>query len=179
MLRSLLASPPRHTFVRARAPGPRWPCRRAGTSALIREYCLSCEVCCKTNPSTEKPPLKMIFTRKPRERLIIDMFFFMPTCALTGNTCVLNIVDHFSKYDWAYPFVTKDSEPIAMKICCEVVAQIGDVVYLGCDNGREFVSKAVKVSSINVRPTFGCAPHLRLLASVQLNSWTAIGITLM
>ena len=157
-----------HSCVPERPAGVAHVGWQSGTSALIREYCLSCEVCCKTNPSTEKPPLKMIFTTKPRERLIIDMFF-MPTCALTGNTCVLNIVDHFSKYDWAYPFCTKDSEPIAMKIC-EVVAQkTGDVVSLGCDNGREFVSKAVNVSCINVRPTFGgAAPHMLALMQLDL-----------
>jgi hypothetical protein len=57
----------------------------AGASEVIALFCKSCLTCQRANRSTERVPLKPIFTSKPKERLVMD-FTDLPVDAVTGKS---------------------------------------------------------------------------------------------
>ena len=54
-----------------------------------------------------------------------------------GNSnYILTVIDHFSKYEWVYPLVSKHDESIRDKISSVFIIGHPDILHI--DNGKEF-----------------------------------------
>ncbi len=56
---------------------------------------------------------------------------------------ILHIKDHFTRFSWAYPLSSKETDAVALKLF-ELFTEIGPPTILQSDNGREFTSKVIK-----------------------------------
>ena len=55
---------------------------------------------------------------------------------------ILNCIDHFSKFSWAFPLQNKTAVEVSMKLR-ELFFVFGPPRLLHSDNGREFVSSVI------------------------------------
>ena len=55
---------------------------------------------------------------------------------------ILNCIDHFSKYSWAYPLGNKSINDVALKLR-ELFFTFGPPRILHSDNGKEFVANLI------------------------------------
>ena len=88
------------------------------------------------------------------ERIQIDLtqiaFEKEDILARKGFLWVLNVIDCFSKFAWAYPLKTKETKPIC-EILCKLFYKEGIPLIMQSDNGGEFVSNIIK----DVMPKIG------------------------
>jgi transposase InsO family protein len=56
---------------------------------------------------------------------------------------ILHCQDHYSKYSWGYPLISKEAEPIANYLL-QLFYQFGPCKILQSDNGREFTAVIIK-----------------------------------
>src|ERR1700724_845888 len=72
---------------------------------------------------------------------------------------ILHVKDHFTRFSWAYPLISKKTHKIAL-ILFRLFTEIGPPTILQSDNGREFTSNVIKdlselwdnIKIINGRP---------------------------
>ncbi|CAF4899086.1 unnamed protein product, partial [Rotaria sp. Silwood1] len=55
---------------------------------------------------------------------------------------ILNCIDHFSKFSWAFPLRNKSANEVATKLR-DLFFTFGPPRILHCDNGREFISNVI------------------------------------
>jgi hypothetical protein len=111
----------------------------------IYKYISSCTLCqqCK-NPNT-KPAgeMKSVQTRGPWDMLAIDLMGPLPTTQ-KGNTQLLVVVDHFSKWVELFPLRKATAQAVAQKLENEIFCRWGAPSSLLSDNGKQFISHLVK-----------------------------------
>ena len=64
--------------------------------------------------------------------------------ATKGYRWILTVIDCFSKFGWAFPLHSKETNPIC-EILCELFYKEGVPKILQSDNGGEFVSNIIRV----------------------------------
>jgi hypothetical protein len=83
----------------------------------------------------------MIMTTAPLEVVMFDLTF-MPMPTPDGLTCILSVIDHFTKYKWAKAFEDKTAQPI-----CDFLLNVfrveGAPQRFHCDNGSEFINECM------------------------------------
>ena len=107
---------------------------------VIKENRANCARC----QEYERVPktTQAIISSYPYEIMMMDLFF-LPMGADGGETCVLLLKDHFTKYHWARAFKGKTMGPIAAFLM-EIFLAGHVPERLHCDNGNEFVNQCVK-----------------------------------
>ncbi len=116
-----------------------------GMQEDIYTYILSCPTCqkCK-NPST-KPSGQMASVKSsgPWDLLAMDLMGPLPRTR-RGNTQLLVVVDHFSKWVELFPIRKATATAVANKLEQEIFCRWGAPSALLSDNGTQFTSKIVK-----------------------------------
>ena len=107
---------------------------------VIKENRANCARC----QEYERVPktTQAIISSYPFEIVMMDLFF-LPMDSDGGETCVLLLKDHFTKYHWARAFKGKHMGPIAAYLL-EIFMDGNVPERLHCDNGNEFVNQCVK-----------------------------------
>ena len=127
----------------------------------------NCVACITRNRTTTVPTTKPILSREPFERIIADLFQMPVVDPTTSSRFCLVVVDHFTKFTWAFPLVGKDAGPIADAIV-GVLQTSGAVsagktsdVMVHTDNGREFVNKVMSdvIENFSARRVTGAPYH--------------------
>jgi transposase InsO family protein len=112
-----------------------------GSKRIIDAYIKSCSICMQKNSSSFKQPYKAIFTTAPGDRIIMD-YTFLPQDPL-GYSCILVIIDHFTKVAWAWPFKSKESENV-LNCLSFIISYFDSVKLVASDNGSEFKNVSVQ-----------------------------------
>lgn len=114
-----------------------------GLESNIINYIKNCKVCSQNkNNIFVKPPNKQIISKYPMERILLDITYL--TYKDNKNNCIkkyiLNIVDHFSKFDYSFVQNSKSSKKVQdnFKIYLE---KCGIPKNVQTDKGGEFVNK--------------------------------------
>lgn len=80
----------------------------------VRRITRSCTFCAEINPRFLKTKGTLIKATAPFERISID--FKGPLPLDTGNRYMLTIIDEFSRYPFAFPYLSSDT----VKIICDI-----------------------------------------------------------
>ncbi len=113
-----------------------WPKMRAD----ITRYCEACDDCQRSKHSHRKRITKMkpIVSTRPNEILEID---FLKLCkANTGETGILMMVDHFTKYCVAVPVQEMDTRAAIDAVWIHWVTRFGVPEMIQSDQGSQFES---------------------------------------
>ena len=87
----------------------------------------------------------MIHAYKKNERFKIDITYLpLELIENTNYKYLLNILDHFSKYLFSYLLSDKKADSI-YKILNDCFLNYGYPKQIGCDNGKEFNDKLIKI----------------------------------
>ena len=104
--------------------------------------------------------VKYIWTTRWFQRYQADTVEIEKILTEEGNfNYILKVIDHFSKYAWVYPLVSKHDESIRDKISSVFI--IGHPDILHTDNGKEFLNKNVDsfLENRGVKHIFGAPYH--------------------
>jgi transposase InsO family protein len=115
-----------------------WP----GMRRSIHKIMAACDICQKTKypNSTLTLPMQSNLPKKPGELLCIDLFGPLLRANL-GMTCLLVVMDAFSKYVVVYPLRRPTTDKILRKILYEYIPSFGKPVAILSDCGSQFMSK--------------------------------------
>ena len=111
----------------------------------ITAYVESCHICQQIKSPNRKAtsPLGVIEANHPWDLVSIDIWF--PGCTSTqGNTCVLTIIDGFTKWAWAVPLPDHKADSVA-KALFNVFSMKKWPKQLHSDCGSEFVGEVLTV----------------------------------
>ena len=116
---------------------------------------LKCDVCCSTVLLPKRPHSSHIKCLEIFERIQIDLTQVAfgdhgESLSKRGYRWVLTVLDCFSKYAWAFPLKTKETDRICM-LLFELFSNEGVPKILQSDNGGEFISSIIK----NIMPKLG------------------------
>jgi hypothetical protein len=125
-----------------------------GLKADINDWVASCPTCQHMRPqSIARYPLKSIESGFPNQLIQID---HLSLCtSQRGNTGVLVVVDHFSKYAEAYPVDSYTSEETIRQLTSNWFARWGTPVALQSDNGPAFRAMSME-KFLAAGKVFGC-----------------------
>ena len=112
--------------------------------SAIRDYIKRCRVCLLTKaetPLSKTLPVN-ITTCRPFEMLAMDF------CSVEKSSCgiehILVIIDHFSKFVWAFPTKNQKAITVAKILIEDIFYKFGIPESLHSDQGRNFESSVVK-----------------------------------
>jgi hypothetical protein len=143
-----------------------------GMQEDIYKYISSCPLCqaCK-NPNV-KPAgvMKSVQTRGPWDMLAVDLMGPLPTTP-RGNTQLLVVVDHFSKWVELFPIRKATAFAVAQKLENEVFCRWGAPSSLLSDNGKQFVASLTRKMCKNwgVRQKFTSFYHPQCNITERVN----------
>lgn len=108
---------------------------------------LNCEICLSNLTLPKKGHYKHIKTFAVFDRIQIDLtqiaFDDKDILSKKGYKWILTVIDCFSKFAWAFPLQSKETNPICA-ILCDLFHKEGVPMILQSDNGGEFVSRIIK-----------------------------------
>jgi len=110
-----------------------------GWSKDVREFCRRCDVCAKYHRGATKKQgeLQNMCVGAPWEKVAIDITCPHPQSA-KGNKFMISVLDHFTKYAFAFPVRSHDAVTVA-KYLVERVFLVYEVpTQLLSDRGAEF-----------------------------------------
>ena len=116
-----------------------WP----SLSDDVRRYVQSCIVCQERKGDINKrwtPLHPSAPCDRPWERVAMDLVSLPPS---HGYSCVLVVVDYFSKWVEAFPLRTKEASVVAKTLLNEVFFRHGVPSFLHSDRGGEFTAKCL------------------------------------
>ena len=124
-----------------------------GIDLLIDYFCNNCPICCTYYQSlklTKNP--RIITDEVPHYRYLCDItFLYKKITNKTKYNYIIDFLDHFSKFYWAFPIEQKNAE-ISLKYI-KIFLMINDPPkILQTDNGGEFVNNILSsyLEEINV-----------------------------
>ena len=92
--------------------------------------------------------IKIIIDKGPHYGYIADLWYLAKDITrLSGYNYILDIIDHFSKRFYGYPFKTKKSDEISY--IDSFIQSFGKPVILQTDNGLEFCNTELNNYCIN------------------------------
>eukprot|EP00731_Ephydatia_muelleri_P006885 Em0003g1133a len=111
--------------------------------SVVEHFIKLCETCSLRVPQKTKPPLRPIVANGFFSRVQIDLID-MRHLPHDGNKWILHIVDHWSKFNLAYPLPQKTAKEVANALEKWVFPIFGLPTILHSDNGREFVNHLIE-----------------------------------
>ena len=114
-----------------------WPRRRKDVAAYV-ERCDECQKRRKTG-QIKIPLQELPETRRPFERVGMDITL-LPKSE-DGYTCVLTILDHFSRYLVMVPLKNQEASTVARALVFEFILKFGCPISVITDHGKNFLSK--------------------------------------
>jgi hypothetical protein len=118
---------------------------------IVRMFVKKCAICQQSVKRVHKAALVPITAKKLFERVVIDLIDFTNKPS-HGYHYILHVMDHFSKFHWAWALQDKRAATVAYHINC-LLAETGPIKYPQCDNGREFIAEMLEALA-----DFGCGP---------------------
>lgn len=141
-----------------------WP----GMSDDARNYVAKCDTCKETKApnTTLRPPMGQQFlVEKPWQHVYVDLLGPYPR-SKAGNTCLLIVLDKFSKYVLLRPLYRATAVPMVRYLEAEVFHTFGVPETLHSDNGVQFRSKVFA----DLVSTYGVKHLTTALHSAQANA---------
>lgn len=114
-----------------------------GMAKEVKAFVSMCEICKRTKASnkTQRPLMgEQTITERPFQRLYVDFLGPYPR-SKTGNTVVLVVVDHFTKFTFIKPLRAAKCEAMVKYIEECIFNTFGVPEYVHSDNGQQFRSK--------------------------------------
>jgi len=110
-----------------------------GWTRDVRDFCRRCDICAKYHSGTVKKQgeLQNMFVGAPWERVAIDVTGPHPQSS-KGNKYMVTMLDHFTKYAFAFPIRAHDAVTIAKHLVERVFLVYGVLLQLLSDRGAEF-----------------------------------------
>ena len=121
---------------------------------IVRMYVKKCLTCEQRQVRTHKAALVPITAKTLFERIVIDLIDFTLKPS-HGYHYIFHAVDHCSKFHWAWAMQDKRPATVAYHLAT-LLADIGPVKHVQCDQGKEFVADV-----LGVLMEFGCGAPLR------------------
>ena len=111
----------------------------AGLQNDVRNYCKSCETCCKIKlpQRTKRSPMQLVGSGHPMERVATDILGPLPETE-NGNKYILVISCYFTKWVEAVAIPDQTAITVARALVEEVVCRFGTPAYVHSDQGRQF-----------------------------------------
>ena len=111
-----------------------------GMTRDIRAYILSCSPCnhAKKNSRVARAEMQMYHAGFPMERVHLDFLGPLPT-STRGNTCILVLVDQFTKWVECIPLPDQTAKSTA-EAMLEIFGRLGTPLEIFTDQGRNFES---------------------------------------
>jgi Integrase core domain. len=114
-----------------------------GMTRYVKLWCRTCSICQRTkrpHPRKNKVTLGEIKVSKPYELFCIDIW---DPCVKSdrGNTCVLTVVDAFTKFAWAIPIKDEKSETIAIALLQEILSHFPHPDKIHSDRGENLIGE--------------------------------------
>lgn len=113
----------------------------------VEHHCKLCRDCQVTKPSRLAAPrtrgLMPLRASRPMELLTMDFVTHLPVTD-RGFDNLLVIVDHFSKYAWAFPMHSMTSVDVATMLFDRIFSEWGTPDFLLTDQGSDFNSELMK-----------------------------------
>jgi hypothetical protein len=136
-----------------------WP----GMHKDVEDFVRSCEVCQRRGHRRDRvfnPPLGSLKAESFNSMVAIDVMGPIPT-SLSGNTVIIVLVDHFSKFVVAVPAKDQRTETIVQTIINRWVSVFGPPTRLLSDRGSNFLSSQLKdvCDALHVQKIFTTAYH--------------------
>lgn len=141
-----------------------WP----GMSDDARNYVAKCDVCKETKApnTTLRPPMgQQIVVEKPWQFIYVDLLGPYPR-SKSGNTCLLIVLDKFSKFVLLKPLYKATAAPMVRHLEAEVFHTFGVPESLLSDNGVQFRSKIF----IDLMSSYGVKHSSTATHSAQANA---------
>ena len=116
---------------------------------IVRKFVQKCPVCQQKVTRVHKAALIPITAKTLFERVQVDLIDFTrkPSC---GYHYILQAVDHYSKFHWAWALKNKEAATVAYHLNC-LLAETGPIRFVQCDQGTEF-----KADCLQVLADFSC-----------------------
>ncbi|KAL5509343.1 hypothetical protein EMCRGX_G004698 [Ephydatia muelleri] len=111
--------------------------------SVVEQYVKLCSACHLRKPQATKPPLRPIVADGLLSRLQIDLID-MRHLPDGDFKWILHIIDHWSKFNLAFPLINKGAHNVAEVLEKYVFPIVGLPSILHSDNGREFVNSVIK-----------------------------------
>ena len=112
----------------------------------VEVFIKQCILCQTRKPLKEHMISKPIVSVRVMTRLQIDLIDMRTRPDIidqdTIYNWILNCIDYFSKYSWAYPLRNKSANDVALKLR-ELFFTFGPPKILHSDNGKEFVASVI------------------------------------
>jgi transposase InsO family protein len=114
------------------------------TKEEVVEAVASCSICQKLSQAYAPSPSPhfSMKTFDPFVCLSIDHITSLPVDA-NGNTAILVVVDHFTRYSFVFPVRSVDASEVAQSLL-QVYGFVGTPRFLSSDNGSAFISDVIK-----------------------------------
>jgi len=111
----------------------------------VKRYVHECPVCNEEKSKRERAGMLQPFVPPdgPFERVGIDWIGPLPT-SINGNQYCLVIMDHYSRFPWAFPVKNKDAATLAKIIMNELEPLIGPPKQLLSDQGSELIGQVAR-----------------------------------
>ena len=111
----------------------------------VRRWIQACPICQRRKPTHKPPraPLKPFLVGMPCEQIAMDVIDHLPT-TVSGNKCVLTIVDHFSKYAKAIALPNQTAKTVADALMRHWISIFGTPFNIHTDQGRNFESGLIR-----------------------------------
>jgi transposase InsO family protein len=111
----------------------------------VENFVASCAACSKNKkPNRRKrAPLESYQAGAPMERVHVDILGPF-TKSKRGNTCVLMVVDQFTKWLESYPMPDQTAERVADKLICEYFSRFGYPNTIHTHQGSNFTGHVFK-----------------------------------
>ena len=124
--------------VRRRAYWPGW-------TKAVELYILACHPCARfrNRKAPRQGKLQPMVASRPFETLSIDVTGPHPRSA-NGYIFILTIVDHFSKFAFAYPMRNQEASTVAKILVEQVICLVGTPARILTDQGPNFESELFK-----------------------------------
>ena len=148
---------------------------------MVLFFLQTCPVCNTRKPLKQPKTGKPIISLGFLTRVQVDLID-MSSRPDADYKWILHARDHFTKYSWAYPLMSKKAEEVAEKLI-DIFCQFGPAKILQSDNGREFVAKVINETAnlwpglviIHGRPRHpqsqGCVERGNGDLQVKLGKW--------
>jgi len=110
-----------------------------GWTRDVRDFCRRCDACAKYHHGTVKKQgeLQNMCVGAPWERVAIDVMGPHPQSS-KGNKFMVTVLDHFTKYAFAFPVRSHDAVTVAKHLVERKFLVYGVPVQLLSDRGAEF-----------------------------------------
>jgi len=105
----------------------------------VREYCLRCDACARYHRGgvKKREELQTMCVGAPWERLAIDITGPHPLSG-KGNRFIITVIDHFTKYVFAFPVRNHEAKTVAKYLVERVFLIHGVPLQLLSNRGAEF-----------------------------------------